>query len=102
MGARIARPSASIARGSPQFLARSSRWARACGAAPGTGTRPVRPASPRTSISRRFSPEGKIEMTETFVVLSFYAYFVLFLIVEFVVTRSRLGAKRQGDRDRMS
>ena len=41
-------------------------------------------------------------MTETFVVLSFYAYFVLFLLVEFVLTRSRLGAKEQGNRDRRS
>ena len=41
-------------------------------------------------------------MTETFVVLSFYAYFALFLIAEFVLTRSRLGARGQGDRDRMS
>ncbi len=41
-------------------------------------------------------------MTEPFVVLSFYGYFVLFLLVEFVLTRSRLGAKDQGNRDRMS
>ncbi len=38
-------------------------------------------------------------MTETFVVFSFYGYFVLFLLVEFVLTRSRLGAKEQGNRD---
>ena len=41
-------------------------------------------------------------MTETFVVLSFYAYFALFLIVEFVITRSRLGGKEQGNKDRLS
>src|SRR5258708_3005072 len=41
-------------------------------------------------------------MTETFVVFSFYGYFVLFLLVEFVLTRSRLGAKEQGNRDRTS
>jgi protein-S-isoprenylcysteine O-methyltransferase Ste14 len=41
-------------------------------------------------------------MTEQFVVLSFYGYFVLFLLVEFVLTRSRLGSKDQGNRDRMS
>jgi len=41
-------------------------------------------------------------MTETFVVLSFYGYFALFLLVEFVLTRSRLGSKEHGNRDRMS
>jgi protein-S-isoprenylcysteine O-methyltransferase Ste14 len=41
-------------------------------------------------------------MTEEFVVYSFYAYFVLFLLVEFVFTRSRLGRKDQGNRDRLS
>ncbi len=33
---------------------------------------------------------------------SFYGYFALFLIVEFVITRFRFGSKGQGDRDRLS
>ena len=41
-------------------------------------------------------------MTEQFVVWSYYAYFVLFLLVEFVFTRFRLGSGGQGDRDRLS
>ena len=41
-------------------------------------------------------------MSETFVVFSFYGYFVLFLLVEFVITRFRLGAGERGNRDRLS
>ena len=41
-------------------------------------------------------------MTDVFVVCSFYVYFALFLLVELVFTRSRLGPKGQGDRDRLS
>ncbi|HMI31715.1 MAG TPA: isoprenylcysteine carboxylmethyltransferase family protein [Candidatus Limnocylindrales bacterium] len=41
-------------------------------------------------------------MTDVFVVCSFYVYFALFLLVELVFTRSRLGSKGQGDRDRLS
>lgn len=38
-------------------------------------------------------------MTDTFVVLSFYAYFALFLLVEFVFTRFRLGSGAKLARD---
>jgi protein-S-isoprenylcysteine O-methyltransferase Ste14 len=41
-------------------------------------------------------------VTEDFVLWSFYAYFALFLLVEFVFTRFRLGSKGQGNRDRLS
>jgi protein-S-isoprenylcysteine O-methyltransferase Ste14 len=41
-------------------------------------------------------------MTEEFVVYSFYGYFLLFFLVELVFTRSRLGRKDQGNRDRLS
>lgn len=41
-------------------------------------------------------------MTEDFVLLSLYGYFALFLLVEFVFTRYRLGSKSQGNRDRFS
>jgi protein-S-isoprenylcysteine O-methyltransferase Ste14 len=41
-------------------------------------------------------------VTEKFVVWSYYAYFVLFLLVEFVFTRFRLGSGDKGDRDRLS
>ena len=41
-------------------------------------------------------------MTRDFVVWSFYAYFTLFLLVEFVFTRFRLGSKGQGDKDHLS
>jgi protein-S-isoprenylcysteine O-methyltransferase Ste14 len=41
-------------------------------------------------------------VTDVFVVCSFYVYFALFLLVELVFTRSRLGPKGQGDRDRLS
>ena len=38
-------------------------------------------------------------MTGKFVVLSYYAYFVLFLLVEFVFTRFRLGSGGKGARE---
>jgi protein-S-isoprenylcysteine O-methyltransferase Ste14 len=41
-------------------------------------------------------------VTDRFVVFSYYAYFVLFLLVEFVFTRFRLGSGGKGDRDRLS
>ncbi len=41
-------------------------------------------------------------MTRDFVVLSYYAYFVIFLLVEFVFTRFRLGSGGQGNRDPLS
>lgn len=41
-------------------------------------------------------------MTEKFVVWSFYGYFALFIFVEFVLTRFRLGSGKGGDRDRLS
>jgi len=41
-------------------------------------------------------------MTEEFVVYSFYAYFALFLLVEFVMTRSPMGSKERGNQDHWS
>jgi protein-S-isoprenylcysteine O-methyltransferase Ste14 len=41
-------------------------------------------------------------LTRDFVVWSYYAYFGLFLLVEFVFTRFRLGSGKEGDRDRLS
>jgi protein-S-isoprenylcysteine O-methyltransferase Ste14 len=41
-------------------------------------------------------------MTDKFVMLSFYGYFVVFLLVEFVLTRFRLGSGERGNRDRLS
>lgn len=41
-------------------------------------------------------------MTDAFVLGSFYGYFGLFLLVEFVFTRFRLGSKDQGNQDRLS
>ena len=38
-------------------------------------------------------------MTGKFVVLSYYAYFALFLLVEFVLTRFRLGSGSRGTRE---
>jgi len=38
-------------------------------------------------------------VTGKFVVLSYYAYFVLFLLVEFVLTRFRLGSGSRGTRE---
>jgi protein-S-isoprenylcysteine O-methyltransferase Ste14 len=38
-------------------------------------------------------------MTRNFVILSFYAYFILFLLVEFVFTRYRRGEGAKGNRD---
>ncbi|HEU4764338.1 MAG TPA: isoprenylcysteine carboxylmethyltransferase family protein [Candidatus Eisenbacteria bacterium] len=41
-------------------------------------------------------------MTERFVLSSFYAYFAAFVLVEFVLTRFRLGTGERGNRDRLS
>jgi protein-S-isoprenylcysteine O-methyltransferase Ste14 len=41
-------------------------------------------------------------MSDRFAVLSFYAYYALFLLIEFVFTRSRLGSRERGDQDRWS
>jgi protein-S-isoprenylcysteine O-methyltransferase Ste14 len=41
-------------------------------------------------------------MPERLVVWSFYGYFVAFLLVEFILTRFRLGSGERGNRDRMS
>jgi protein-S-isoprenylcysteine O-methyltransferase Ste14 len=41
-------------------------------------------------------------MTDKFVVFSFYGYFALFLLVEFGLTRFRLGAGERGNRDRFT
>ena len=41
-------------------------------------------------------------MTDTFVLSSFYGYFALFLLVEFGLTRFRLGSGERGNRDRLS
>lgn len=41
-------------------------------------------------------------MTVKFVVWSFYGYFALFLLVEFLLTRFRLGSRERGNRDRLS
>jgi protein-S-isoprenylcysteine O-methyltransferase Ste14 len=41
-------------------------------------------------------------VTDKFVEWSFYAYFAVFLLVEFVLTRSRLGSGERGNRDRLS
>ena len=41
-------------------------------------------------------------MTDRFVVLSFYGYYALFLLVEFVFTRSRLGSRERGNQDHWS
>ncbi|HYJ31669.1 MAG TPA: isoprenylcysteine carboxylmethyltransferase family protein [Candidatus Binatia bacterium] len=41
-------------------------------------------------------------MSERLVVLSFYGYFALFLLVEFVLTRFRLGSGERGNRDHLS
>ena len=41
-------------------------------------------------------------MTDDFVIWSFYGYFALFILVEFVLTRFRLGCGERGNRDRLS
>ncbi|HET7497398.1 MAG TPA: hypothetical protein VFM00_03790 [Candidatus Eisenbacteria bacterium] len=41
-------------------------------------------------------------MTERFVLSSFYGYFAAFVLVEFVLTRFRLGTGERGNRDRLS
>jgi protein-S-isoprenylcysteine O-methyltransferase Ste14 len=41
-------------------------------------------------------------MTRDFIILSFNAYFAAFLLVEFVFTKYRAGAREKGDRDRRS
>ncbi len=41
-------------------------------------------------------------MTQDFVIWSLLAYFALFLLVELVFTRHRVGTKEQGDRDRLT
>lgn len=41
-------------------------------------------------------------MTDEFVIWSFYGYFALFILVEFVLTRFRLGSGERGNRDRLS
>ena len=44
----------------------------------------------------------EIWIVSAVVILGVVAYFALFLIVEFVLTRSRLGSREQGNKDRMS
>ena len=41
-------------------------------------------------------------MSDKFAVLSFYGYFALFLLVEFGLTRFRLGSGERGNRDRLT
>ena len=41
-------------------------------------------------------------MSDAFVVYTFYGYFFLFLFVEFIFTRSRLGSKERGNQDHWS
>lgn len=49
------------------------------------------------------SAEARVpSVTDKFVVWSFYGYFVLFLLVEFGLTRFRLGSGERGNRDRLT
>ena len=44
----------------------------------------------------------KGDVNGLFAVLSFYGYFAAFILIEFVLTRSRLGTKDRGNRDKLT
>src|SRR6266550_114018 len=91
---------ASIGRCSPLSPAASSRWDLAV--VRDTGTLRGRRASRRMGTTRRSSRTKEIEVTRDFVIWSFYGYFTLFLLVEFVFTKYSPGEKAKGNRDPLS